>query len=165
MIFFRNLRNEWRTFVASPLKFFVPSAITAIVGVLVWLSCDGISLVWKTSYHPSFCILLWMMFSLWTVTYILFGILISMGRICSLGGELCLKAVIGYVAGLFWCPLTLLAGGGLCGVFAIVASIAYTAYIMKLYCKISILGLLCSLTIVIYEVYMLFFTMGFTIIN
>lgn len=165
MCFFKNLRCEWRTFVSSPVKFFIPAVITVAVGWLVWLSSDGITVVWKASFHPAGTLPLWLMFSLWIAVYFMYGLLVSIGKLCSLGTELCGKSVVAYVASLFWCPTVLLAGVGICGLCAIITSLAYTLYILKFYARISVIGTVCSLFIVIFEVYLLFFTVGFTILN
>ena len=161
----RNLRNEWQMLISSPIKFFVPSVLTVLTGIIVWLSCDGITLVWKTSFHPSLSIPLWLMTFLCIIIYMMFEFLISIGSVCSVSAELWLKAVVAYFASLFWYPLTLLAGVGFCGVCAVVASLAYTLYILKIYAKLSLLGMIFSVCIIIYEIYLLYFTVGFTIIN
>lgn len=164
MKIFRYIRYEAMQLAASPVKLFLTVITSVAIGVLTWLSCNGISLVWRASLHPSLCLPLPLLFTLCIFVYLLFGCLITLGYTCSIGAEICIKAAVAYFAFLFWCPLTLLAGIGICGACALLLSIAYLVYLLKIFWGSSLLGTALSLSIVVFEIYLVYFTVGFTII-
>lgn len=161
----RNIRYEVSLLAVSRVRFFITVCTALVIGVFTWLSCDGISFVWKTSLHPSFCLPLSVMFCLCALTYIVFGCLIILGYTCSLGTEICIKATVAYFAFLFWCPLTLLAGVGICGLCAVAISAIYLVYLIKIFWHTSLLGTLLCASLVVFFIYLFYFTVGFTIIN
>ena len=161
----RNIRYEVSLLSVSRVRFFITVCTVIVIGVLTWISCDGISFVWKTSLHPSFCLPLSVIFCLYTLTCAIFGCIITLGYTCSLGAEICIKAMVAYFAFLFWCPLTLLAGVGICGFCAVAVSAMYLVYLIKIFWDTSLLGTVMCASLIVFYTYLFYFTIGFTIIN
>ncbi|MCI9450194.1 MAG: hypothetical protein HFE30_08085 [Clostridiales bacterium] len=140
---------------------------TAGAGILTWLTCDGISLAWKLSRLPPCSLPMILMFIMWLALYGLFGALICM---CSHSGMLCgdrctFRSLVAYIMTLFWCPLLFLAGTGLIAACALVLSLLY---LISVFTAMSGTSLLISLTVIIIggcEIYFLYFTVGFMILN
>ncbi len=143
----------------------IPCFLAFSMGVFTWVSCDVIGIVWRLTKHPPFAPPLWLLFIMWAVVYLLFGVIISYSMICGLKCSLSLSAVVSYFAALFWCPLMLTAGAGICAVCTLCISAVYLFRITKVIWRYSILTIVSAVIIVIFETYMVCFSIGCSLLN
>ncbi len=152
-------------FFSRPRRIIVPCILTLCMGVITWISSGSIGLVWRITKHPSFAPPLILMFFLWMIVYVLFGVIISYSTICGIGCSLSLSAVVSYFAALFWCPIMLSAGAGICAVCTLVLSCVYLFRVVRGICKYSVLISTAASVIVIFEIYMVCFSVACLILN
>lgn len=139
----------------------------ASCGILTWVTCDNISIVWKVSVKPPLSFPIPLMFFLWLAVYAMFGAIVYINAVY--GSKECVRncfdAIAAYFLSLFWCPLIFFSGTGLIALLSILMSLAYTIIIlMKCRRLSSILFLLCLLTAIV-EIYFCYFTIGYIILN
>ena len=157
--------REISLFMGRPRRLLIPCVLTLCIGIVSWLSCDGIGFVWRITRHPSFTPPLALLFIMWSLVYALFGLVISYSMICGLNSSLCLSAVVSYFTALFWCPIMLSAGAGICAVCTLVLSGVYLFRVMRVICKYSIIISLASVSICVFYVYMIYFSLVTSILN
>ena len=46
--------REISLFIGRPRRLLIPCVLTLCIGIVSWLSCDGIGFVWRITRHPSF---------------------------------------------------------------------------------------------------------------
>ncbi len=159
------LNREICLFFGKPFYLIVPCVFTLCTGLITWLTCDGIQIVWRITKHPSFAPPLWLLFIMWTFVYVLYGVIISYSLICGLKSGLSLSAIVSYFAALFWCPIMLTAGVGICGVCTLVLSGVYLFRVGKVIGMYSILTSVSVFLTCIFEIYMICFSIGCAVLN
>ena len=161
----RMIECEIRLLFDRPRYLVLPCVLTLCLGLFTWISSDGIGIVWRLTKHPPFAPPLWLMFIMWAFVYSLFGIIISCSMICGLKCSLSLSTVVSYFAALFWCPIMLTAGAGFCAVGSLCLSAAYLLRVTKVIYRYSLLTAVSGVLIVIFETYMVCFSVGCVLLN
>lgn len=155
----RALGDVWRQLTGIAF-------ITAVFGTIIWISCDNISFVWHTSCLPPFTPPMPVMFFIWLLAYALFGALLFLSAHnfcgCSDGGVF--YALVSYLASLFWCPSVFFTGG-VAAIVALFLSLFCLFLVIRRKAIRTFVVCFCVSIIFIIEIYSLFFTVGFMILN
>ena len=140
---------------------------TASCGILTWVTCNNIAVVWRVSIKPPFTLPISLMFFIWLAVYAMYGAVICINavyrtKVCVRN---CFNAVAAYFLSLFWCPLIFFSGTGFIALAAIIISVTYN-FIIMIKCRrfSGLIFFLCA-AIIIVEIYCLYFTIGFIILN
>ncbi len=157
--------REMSLFFKRPRWLIVPCILTLCMGVVTWLSCDGIGFVWRITRHPTFAPPLVLMFFIWVTVYALFGVIISYSMLCGIKCSLSLCAVVSYFAALFWCPIMLSAGAGICAVCTLILSCVYLFRVVRVIYRYSILTSISAAVIAAFEIYMICFSVSCAVLN
>ena len=161
----RKLICEIRVLLSSPVRIIIPCAAALVVGLLTWISCRGIWVIWRVSRHPPMTIPLPVMIFMWLAIYVLFGVIFRLSSEHDICSSLSLKTIVSYLATLFWCPLLMIAGNLICSVTTLILSICYLVSVIKMVGKYSLVAVISFTFIFIYELYMLYFSVVFAVIN
>lgn len=152
-------------FFLKPRRIIVPCILTLCMGVITWISSGSIGLVWRITKHPSFGPPLILMLLMWMIVYVLFGVIISYSTLCGIGCSLSLSAIVSYFAALFWCPIMLSAGAGICAVCTLALSCVYLFRVVRVICRYSILISAAATVIGAFEIYIICFSVACSILN
>lgn len=161
----RRLICEMRSLLASPIKLLVPCAAALVLGILTWISCRGLGLIWRHSAHPSLSLPLPVFIFAWCIIYLLMGVLFTLASQDGSCPSLSLKMLVAYLSLLFWCPLLMIAGNLLCSLAALVLSVSYLTSVIKVLGKFSLLAVFCFGAVLLFLIYMGYFTVIFAMIN
>lgn len=159
------IEREICLFFGRPRYLAIPCVLALCIGLVTWISSEGIGIVWRLTKHPPFAPPLWLLFIMWAAAYILFGVIIAYSVICGLKNAISLSTVVSYFAALFWCPIMLTAGAGICAVCTLCLSAVYLFRTVSVIWRYSILTTLSAVLIIVFEIYMVCFSIGCAFLN
>ena len=137
-------------------RFILITACVMLTGMLTWLTCDGIVIIWRASPHPPLTPPLAVVFALWMIAYFVLGALIVLSiNACGRDHRNTFRCTCAYLISLFWCPLALRAGAWMLASVALTLSLLFTvSAVTRLHVRSRLAGIL-YLCIIIHFVYFL----------
>ena len=139
--------------------------ITCVVGSLTAFSCSGARIIWRICVLPKYVLPLMLFNILWILNCFMFGIVIAIAFSCRGSKSIFLRSLISYFTALFWYPLLLGSTAAFCAAASIFISAAYLISVSRVFFRYSLIGAAASGMIILFFIYVLYFTLSFATLN
>ena len=103
---FKRLKSELYCISNIKVELIVFCAVCAALGVLTWVTSGGIGIFLRVMKKPPLTPPVFVLFILWILTYILFGVFAAIaGGVSKKAVGSLINSAAGFFLALFWCPL------------------------------------------------------------
>ena len=164
-----NLRRifirEFELFFPKRRYLLLSCALSVLILCGTWVSCGNIGHIWRISRHPSVCPPLFLIFILWLFVCLSFGVLIILSARCGCHGSMCLRCIVSFFLSLSWCPLALVANSFLFSLMVLIFAGVHLFALARVICRYSLIATISVAIISSIEIYLIYFTVIFTLIN
>ena len=162
---FKRLKSELYCIKNIKVALIVFCAVGAALGVLTWVTSGGVGVFWRIIKKPPLTPPLSVLFILWILTYLLFGVFaaIAKGAVRKASGAL-INAAAGYFLALFWCPLFF------SGKFAVASAALFVSAIALIPAAVRcgrfyVCVFIAAVPLWALEAFFLYVTVGFAVLN
>ena len=162
---FKRLKSELYCIRDIKVALIVFCAVGAALGVLTWVTSGGVGVFWRIMKKPPLTPPLSVLFILWIVTYLLFGVFaaIAKGAVRRASGAL-INAASGYFLALFWCPLFFSGKFAVASAAILVSALALIPAAVR--CgRLYLSVFAAAVPLWLLEAFFLYLTVGFAVLN
>ena len=162
---FKRLKSELYCIKNIKVALIVFCAVGAALGVLTWVTSGGVGVFWRIIKKPPLTPPLSVLFILWILTYLLFGVFaaIAQGAVRKASGAL-INAAAGYFLALFWCPLCVSGKFAVAAAALLVSAIALIPAAVR--CgRFYVCVFIAAVPLWALEAFFLYVTVGFAVLN
>ena len=162
---FKRLKSELYCIKNIKVALIVFCAVGATLGVLTWVTSGGVGVFWRIIKKPPLTPPLSVLFILWILTYLLFGVFaaIAKGAVRKASGAL-INAAAGYFLALFWSPLFFSGKFAVASAALLVSAIALIPAAVR--CgRFYVCVFIAAVPLWALEAFFLYVTVGFAVLN